>query len=218
VTWNCYSRVNCVNLDLLKKMKQAGCYHIKYGVEFGSEHALKISNKKATLEQAENAVRWTKEARIECKGNFFMGLPGETWEDCKATVDFAKKTSPDLVSFGVFEFIPGSYFYNQLHGPNGQEVLDSCLPREKLYNLAFNSHLEFYLRPAYFLQTMKRFFRNPIRELKKNLAGARELNRFLFFRMKKRFTGKKKSRMLQTDKKERSLSLEKNEKKKSVSV
>lgn len=212
VTWNCYSRVNCVNPELLKKMKRAGCYHIKYGVEFGSENALKIANKKATLEQAENAVKWTKEAKIECKGNFFMGLPGETWEDCKATVNFAKKISPDLVSFGVFEFIPGSYFYKQLHGPNGQEVADSCLPREKLYNLAFNSHLEFYLRPAYLLQTVRRFFRNPVREIKKNLAGARELARFLFFRIKNR-----KSRSQKKADKTRRLP-QKTEKKKAVGL
>jgi len=134
------------------------------------------------------------EAGIECKGNFFMGLPGETWEECKATVEFAKKLSPDLVSFGVFEFIPGSHFYKQLHGPNGQEVADSCLPRDKLYKLAFDAHLSFYLRFAYFLQAFRRVLRNPVREIKKNFAGARELSRFLFYRIKQKFVKKKQDK------------------------
>ena len=77
ITWNCYSRVNNVNRETLHLMKEAGCYHIKYGIEFGTKKALELSSKGTTLDQARRAVSLTKQVGIECKGNFILGIPGE---------------------------------------------------------------------------------------------------------------------------------------------
>jgi len=43
LSWNCWSRVNDVDEEKLRLMKAAGCYHIKFGVEFGTEKALRLA-------------------------------------------------------------------------------------------------------------------------------------------------------------------------------
>jgi len=110
LTWNCFSRTDLVDLDLLKLMKDAGCYHIKYGVEAGTERVLDLMNKKITLEDSIQAVKNTKKIGIECQINIIFGTPGETVKEMEQTIHFVKKLSPDLVSFHIFRPLPGSFF------------------------------------------------------------------------------------------------------------
>lgn len=163
ITWNCYSRVNHVDQEKLRLMKEAGCYHIKYGIEFGTEKAIQLANKKATLQQARDTVRWTKEAGIECKGNFMLGIPGETIDDCHQTVLFAIELSPDLATFYPFDLFPGSQFYKRK--VEGDELIDERLPREVTQQLSNKAYRAFYFRGGYILQRLRRLLRNPRREI-----------------------------------------------------
>ncbi|MCD6288552.1 MAG: cobalamin-dependent protein [Candidatus Hydrogenedentes bacterium] len=169
VTWNCYSRVNHITEEKLRLMKAAGCYHIKYGVEFGTEKALKLANKGATLDMARNAVRLTKKVGIECKSNFVMGIPGENIDDCKQTIAFAKELSPDLASFYPFYLIPGSQFYNRTR--DNDPELGEKLPFEVTRKLSNRAYLSFYFRPSYIIQRLARLTRNPRRELSVLING-----------------------------------------------
>ncbi len=175
ITWNCYSRVNHITRKKLELMKQAGCYHIKYGIEFGTEKALQVADKKATLEMARNAVRLTKEAGIECKGNFILGIPEETYEDCLKTIEFAREISPDLVSFYPFDAFPGTEFYKK-YSKDGLEKV--TLPRHVTEELASRAYREFYFRPAFILQRAKRIARNPIREIRLLTNGISMMSKF----------------------------------------
>lgn len=175
VTWNCYSRVNHITLSKLEMMKRAGCYHIKYGIEFGTEKALILANKQATLAQAREAVRLTKQVGIECKGNFILGIPGEDLEDCRKTVAFARELSPDLVSFYPHDVFPGTHFYHLLQQP-GSEL--KMLPREETEELAYRAYLSFYLRPSYMLQRARRVSAHPKRELQVVWSGLYMMGRF----------------------------------------
>ncbi len=179
ITWNCYSRVNNITEEKLIAMKKGGCYHIKYGIEFGTEKALKITNKGATLDMARNAVRLTKKVGIECKGNFVMGVPGETEEDCKQTVAFAKELSPDLAAFYPFYLIPGSAFHTRKL--EGDTSIDDVLPLEVTERLRNKAYLSFYFRLPYIMQRLGRLVKNPKRELKVTINGVSMLT-FFFVR------------------------------------
>ncbi len=175
ITWNCYSRVNHITKEKLELMKQAGCYHIKYGIEFGTEKALKVADKKATLEMARTAVKLTKETGIECKGNFILGIPEETREDCVKTIEFAKEISPDLVAFYPFDAFPGTEFYKKYNKDGLEKV---TLPRHVTEELASRAYREFYFRPSFILQRAKRIGRNPIREIRLLTNGISMMSKF----------------------------------------
>lgn len=188
ISWNCYSRVNNITLDILRIMKEAGCYHIKYGIEFGTEKALKLANKNASLEQARAAVSLTKKVGIECKGSFMVGIPGENVEDCKKTISFAIELSPDLVAFYPFDLFPGSKFYKEFtreEEAKGMNILDRSTT-EELVSQAYKS---FYFRFAYILQRIKRLLKHPLREAKVDFNG---LKMILLFYLKKTFRQFKK--------------------------
>ncbi len=89
--WECEIRVDTVDKDILKRMKEAGCYYVDFGVESGSEEVLKKMNKKITLEQVINVLDWTKELKIRTKVFFTFGHIEETVEDSMKTIAFIDK-------------------------------------------------------------------------------------------------------------------------------
>lgn len=91
--WECEIRVNGMSLDLLRTMKNAGCYYVDFGVESASPSVLKSMHKGITLEQVENVFRWTKELGISTKVFFTFGHIDETLEDSRMTVEFMEKNA-----------------------------------------------------------------------------------------------------------------------------
>jgi len=98
--WECEIRVNTVNKDILKKMKDAGCYYVDFGVESASPRVLKDMHKAITIEQVINVFKWTKELGIYTKVFFTFGHIKETLEDAIITMNFIDKYRDFISSQG----------------------------------------------------------------------------------------------------------------------
>jgi hopanoid biosynthesis associated radical SAM protein HpnJ len=112
-TWSCTSRVT-VEYETLKAMKEAGCRLLIVGYESGDPQILKNIKKGATVEQA---IEFTKNCRklgLVIHGDFIMGLPGETPETIRRTIDFAKKLDVETIQVSIGHPYPGTEFYNQV--------------------------------------------------------------------------------------------------------
>ena len=112
ISWDCNTRVNLVDEELLLNMKKAGCNSIKVGIETGSERILGLINKKISLEDCRRAAKLFKKAGIHWTGYFMMGLPSETQEEMYQTLQFMKELDPDFASFSVYEPFPGTELFN----------------------------------------------------------------------------------------------------------
>lgn len=112
--WSCLTKTACVDGPLLKRMKQAGCWQVLYGFESGDDRILKLLKKGNTVELNKRAVRLTKEAGIEVRGDFIVGTPGETWESLERTVRFAIDADLDYAHFNKFTPFPGTELYQKL--------------------------------------------------------------------------------------------------------
>jgi len=96
IKWACASRVNTISEYMVRAMKEAGCNHIAFGIESGSQRILNNMNKGTTVEQGIKAVRITQRAGIRAHTSFIIGTPGETPESIWETVEFCKKAKPKL--------------------------------------------------------------------------------------------------------------------------
>lgn len=110
--WDCNTRVDLVDPELLRAMKKAGCNSIKVGIESGSERILKLMDKGITLERVKEAARLFREAGIHWTAYFMMGIPTETKEDVKKTLDLLYKIRPSFASVGVYEPFPGTKLFD----------------------------------------------------------------------------------------------------------
>lgn len=107
-------RVDTVDPDILKAYKEIGCWMIEYGFESGSQKMLNIINKRVTVEQNRNVAKWTHEAGIYTSPAFVIGMPGETTETVRETIDFIKSIDIDFKQY-QWKYaipIPGSQLYN----------------------------------------------------------------------------------------------------------
>ncbi|MDO8489571.1 MAG: radical SAM protein, partial [Candidatus Omnitrophota bacterium] len=105
------TRVDLVNLELLKKMKEAGAFLVMYGFEVGNQAILDKLKKGTTLQQARVAMEYTKKAGLMSLGLFMLGMPGETKQTCEQTIRFAKELDCDFVKFNAVIPYPGSELF-----------------------------------------------------------------------------------------------------------
>lgn len=112
--WSSLSRVNTVDEELLKKIKESGCIEIKYGIESGSPRILKMMNKQITIEQIKKAITITHEIGIRVKAFILHGFPGENLESTKETIQLLDELKSKIDRISLFRFVPlpGSPVYN----------------------------------------------------------------------------------------------------------
>ncbi|MCP4361168.1 MAG: radical SAM protein [Chloroflexi bacterium] len=109
--WTCNSRVDFVDEEMLEWMGKAGCWLISWGIESGNEQILRHARKGANPAKAEQALRWAKKAGIKNWGYFIIGLPGETEDTIRDTIDFSKGLPLDIALFHVAAPYPGTPFF-----------------------------------------------------------------------------------------------------------
>jgi anaerobic magnesium-protoporphyrin IX monomethyl ester cyclase len=112
VKWQCTTRVDLVDDELLRHMKRAGCVHIDVGIESGSPRILRSINKGITIEQVERAVKLIKMNRIAVSAFFMIGFPEETAEDIRQTIELIDRLKISTC-FSVFTPYPGTALFNQ---------------------------------------------------------------------------------------------------------
>jgi len=111
IKWTCNSRVDYVDEEMLQLMGKAGNWLISWGIESGNEQILKHARKGAYPDKAERALKWAKQAGIKNWGYFIIGLPGETEQTIRQTIDFSKKLPLDIALFHVAAPYPGTPFF-----------------------------------------------------------------------------------------------------------
>ena len=187
ILWTCGTRVNLVDKELLRHIKQAGCYSIAYGIESASQEILNTLNKDITLEQVEEAVGITREVGLQTIGYFMIGSPGESPETISKSIQFAKKLKLDFAQFAVTIPFPGTELYNLylqdggdsipwesfIYAGAGRQLIpvfeSNGLSRDELQSWVGRAYKEFYLRPSYLWQRIRQI--TSIGDLKSNVKG-----------------------------------------------
>lgn len=110
--WECETRANTIDSEMVEAMKKAGCEFVDLGVESGSNRILENIKKNITVEQAIEAVKIIKKAGIGLKVFIMHSLPGETCEDIKKTVYLSRylchKLKADGATQGITIIYPGT--------------------------------------------------------------------------------------------------------------
>jgi radical SAM superfamily enzyme YgiQ (UPF0313 family) len=88
VDFICSGRMKPLNQQMVNAMEKAGFTHILFGLESGSKEILKSSRKAITKEDAVNAIKLFINSSIRVTTFLIVGLPGETIETVKETIDF----------------------------------------------------------------------------------------------------------------------------------
>ncbi len=111
--WAMMARADCMTPRLLEALAEAGMYSVKYGVESSSPKLLNACDKGTRWDRLEEALRRTRELGIKIHLTFTLGVPGETPETMRETIQFALETAPDTAQFSICTPFPGTAFHEQ---------------------------------------------------------------------------------------------------------
>lgn len=176
VQWFTECRVKPLDEDMLQTMKRAGCVRVSFGIESGNNDILKTLKKSFTTDDVRKAVAMARRVGLDVDGMFMIGLPGETEETIKQTINFAISLDVRYAIFNIFVPYPGCELFDVLTKEKkirykswsdftsyptyagGEPVyVPEGLSRERLMALQVHAMRRFYLRPKFILHELMSF-------------------------------------------------------------
>jgi len=136
--WCCQTRPDSMDMEILKKMKMAGCELIHLGIESSLQKFLDYLGKNITIKQIEESIRMCKAVGIKTLTFFLFGLHDETDEDRRRILSFIKKLNTDFVSFHRI------YPYNKA---NTSYI--NIKRNSKVDEFIRKAYIKYYIRPSY---------------------------------------------------------------------
>ena len=194
LSWSCNARVN-TDYETLRAMKNAGCRLLCVGFESPTQAALNNIHKGTTRKQQLEFMENTKKLGLLVNGCFILGLPGDTKESIRATIEFAKKLNPDTAQFYPLMVYPGTESYRwakekgylttedyskwiDREGRHATTVSYPYLSSEELVRLCDSARKEFYLRGGYVFYKIRQSLSSPSEALR-TLKAAKTFFRYL---------------------------------------
>jgi hopanoid biosynthesis associated radical SAM protein HpnJ len=112
VVWSCNAKAN-VPRKTLEVLKDNGLRLLLVGYESGNQKILHNIKKGLLVEVAKRFSKDCRELGIVIHGTFILGLPGETRETIKETLEFAKEVNPHTIQVSLAAPYPGTFLYKQ---------------------------------------------------------------------------------------------------------
>lgn len=169
ISWTINARAN-TDYETLKVLREAGLRHVVVGFESGNDQILKNIKKGVTVAQAVQFARDCKKLGLSIHGAFIMGLPGETKETIRQTIDFAKQLDLNSIQASLASPYPGTEFYDlcvEEGWISSDSFLDASghqkcvinypgLSNTEIFNSVEEFYNKFYFRPKYIARSIGR--------------------------------------------------------------
>ena len=170
--WNCHARVDTIDEDVVKALKQAHCSGLAFGIETGNAAMMKRIDKHITLDEAREAIRLCRKYGLVTLCSYIFGHPDDTWQSVDDTLRFSLELDSDYANFSVLFIAPGSKIFGELRQKKAIEEghWDHCIGQSKklpdhslceltpaeLQAVTRKAFRKFYFRPQYILRRLLR--------------------------------------------------------------
>ncbi|MFH1045347.1 MAG: radical SAM protein [Candidatus Omnitrophota bacterium] len=175
VKWSCLTRVDNIDPDLLRHMKQAGCVRVELGIESGSQKILDYAKKGISIQQTKEAFLMAKEAGLSTMGFAMLNIPGETRDTISATKKLIMELEPDFLQVSFATPYPGTELFEICRKENllisrdwsrylflnSQIIKNPVISESELKVLMRDIQQSFHLRPKYILKMFLYMLKNP---------------------------------------------------------
>jgi radical SAM superfamily enzyme YgiQ (UPF0313 family) len=160
IPFECLSRVDLMDEELVRLLREAGCIRIAFGAESGSQKMLDAMNKGARVEQIYQAAELCRRHGIETYFYIMLGYPGEEWVDIRQTVELLIETRPDQFSSTIAYPLPGTEFYDEvkhrlLDAPDWDYTAENRLLFQREHSTRFYRWVQRWLHQEWHLARLR---------------------------------------------------------------
>ena len=171
LSWSCNARVNALTPKSANGMRKAGCWEVDFGIEAGNDRVLKAINKRFTVAQASESFRIAREAGLEIRAFFILGLPEDDEKSLNDTIQFAIDSDLDYATFYMPQAYPGTQLYSMgikegsladlewskfLIIGDEPTYINPVLGKDKIMEYHKTAYRRFYRRPKYILKCISK--------------------------------------------------------------
>lgn len=150
IKYECISRSDRLNEDVIKLLKETGCFRLWIGAESGSQRVLDLMDRRVNAVDTREMIKLTMKYGIEAGTFIMLGYPGEKKEDIIETAEHLKKSNPDIFLTTVAYPIKGTKLYTEIESKIISELdwdkrTDRDLDMKGRYSKKFYKHANRYL-------------------------------------------------------------------------
>jgi radical SAM superfamily enzyme YgiQ (UPF0313 family) len=194
IKWSCLTRVDNIDLPLLRHLKEAGCVRVEFGIESGSQELLNYLKKGITLFQIKEAFRQAKGIGLSTMGFVMLNIPGETRETVLKTKKLIHEVEPDFLQVSFTTPYPGTELFDLCIRNDSlltkdwsryiflswQIIKNKNISEEEFKKLIWDIERSYYLRPKYILFILLYMLKHPARIKTMLWAGANAFKELVF--------------------------------------
>jgi radical SAM superfamily enzyme YgiQ (UPF0313 family) len=114
IPFECISRADRMNQEVLDLLKESDCFRIWIGAESGSQKVLDAMDRRVNSEWVRTIIKDAKHTGLETGTFIMLGYPGETEEDIIETYNHLVESDPDLYTITVAYPIKGTSLYQEV--------------------------------------------------------------------------------------------------------
>ncbi len=180
LTWACYARAD-IGYDSLRLMRKSGCRSLHVGYESANQKVLNKIAKGINLKQMDEFTKNANKLGFEIHGDFLVGLPGESPETARRTIDWAKNAGLASAQFSILNLYPKTPLYEYLAKHNYLKNDEPSYPNfsnEEIRVWAKRAYREFYFSWAYFKGSLK----NPYDRIISRLPAIKKMITSIFWK------------------------------------
>jgi anaerobic magnesium-protoporphyrin IX monomethyl ester cyclase len=114
IPYECITRADRMNEEVVKILKETGCFRVWIGSESGSQKVIDLMDRRVDVQQVRQMIKLSKKEGIEAGTFIMLGYPGETEEDIEETIHHLKEANPDHFTITVAYPIKGTELYQEV--------------------------------------------------------------------------------------------------------
>lgn len=142
IPFECITRAERLNDEILQILKDIGCFRIWIGAESGSQKIIDLMDRRVDVNQVKKIIQDTNALGIETGTFIMLGYPGETEEDIFTTIQYLKEANPTHYTITIAYPIKGTSLYKEIEKniterPNWEKSTDREIDFERNYSRKF---------------------------------------------------------------------------------
>lgn len=145
IPFECITRAERLNDEMLTLLKEAGCYRIWIGAESGSQKIIDAMDRRVDVETVQEAIHKANALGIETGTFIMLGYPGEDKKDIKDTITHLKRSNPTHYTITIAYPIKGTALYSEIENditvqPDWETSTDREIDFKRTYTKKFYEH------------------------------------------------------------------------------
>jgi anaerobic magnesium-protoporphyrin IX monomethyl ester cyclase len=114
IKYECITRADRMNEEVIKLLRDSGCFRVWIGAESGSQKVIDLMDRRVDVNQVRDMIKLAQQYGLQAGTFIMLGYPGETEEDIEETIKHLKESNPEYFTITIAYPIKGTELFSEV--------------------------------------------------------------------------------------------------------